>query len=112
VEVTSGDAFLHYSDPTAPLIVNLHGGPHGVWSDSWLVPVAFLLAAGFNVLEVNYCGSGGFGREFIETLAGHVGEYDVRDIWAAIDAAAAHVSTDRLFALGGSYGGYLCLHLC
>ncbi|NLA69289.1 MAG: S9 family peptidase [Gammaproteobacteria bacterium] len=95
-----------------PLIVNPHGGPIGP-RDSWFFnPEAQLLASrGYAVLQVNYRGSGGYGKAF--TDAGHknwaTGIQD--DIIAATRWAIdqGHADGERVCIYGGSFGGYSSL---
>jgi dipeptidyl aminopeptidase/acylaminoacyl peptidase len=94
-----------------PLIVHPHGGP---WvRDSWGFnpEVQFLANRGYAVLQMNYRGSTGYGREFWETSFGKWGlemQDDVTDAvrWA-IDEGIA--DPKRVAIYGGSYGGYATL---
>lgn len=95
-----------------PLIVMVHGGPHGV-RDHWgFNPEAQLFASrGFAVLQVNFRGSGGYGKEFLHAGFGRWGremQDDVTDAtrWAV---AAGIADADRLCIYGASYGGYAAL---
>ena len=95
-----------------PLIVLVHGGPHGV-RDYWgFDPEAQLFASrGFAVLQVNYRGSGGYGKNFLHAGYGAWGremQDDVTDAtrWAV---SAGIADADRLCIYGGSYGGYAAL---
>ncbi len=95
-----------------PLIVNPHGGPYGV-RDSWgFNPETQLFASrGYATLQVNYRGSGGYGKEFF--LAGNkqIGRKMLNDL----EDAVAHVKkekwidNDRIAIYGGSYGGLATL---
>lgn len=95
-----------------PMVVNVHGGPHGVrddWGHNW--EVQMLANRGYAVLQVNYRGSGGYGRDFLE--AGYLNwggtmQDDVTDatLWAVNQGIA---NRERLCIYGGSYGGYAAL---
>jgi dipeptidyl aminopeptidase/acylaminoacyl peptidase len=94
-----------------PLVVHPHGGP---WArDSWGFDpgVQFLANRGYGVLQVNFRGSAGFGRDFLEQSFGQWGltmQDDVADAtcWA-IDQGIA--DPRRIAIYGGSYGGYAAL---
>jgi dipeptidyl aminopeptidase/acylaminoacyl peptidase len=68
---------------------------------------------GYNILAINFAGSGGFGVDYLESSIRAIGETDVAEIWRAIELAGsfAGVATDRIMTTGGSYGGYLSLLL-
>lgn len=95
-----------------PLIVLIHGGPHGV-RDYWgFDPEAQLFSSrGFAVLQVNYRGSGGYGKLFLHSGYGRWGremQDDVTDAtrWAV---SAGIADPERLCIYGASYGGYSAL---
>lgn len=99
-------------DKNLPLIVNVHGGPYGVY-DSWgFNPEAqFFANRGYATLQVNYRGSGGYGEDF-EKLGrlqwGKAMQDDVTDAthWAIKQGIA---DPKRICIYGGSYGGYAAL---
>ena len=68
-----------------PLVVMPHGGPHSVSTTSFSVELAFLNAAGFATLQINYRGSTGFGQAPLESLPGSVGSSDIADVRRAVD---------------------------
>ena len=66
-----------------PLIVVPHGGPHSVIPTSYIPAYAFLcLYLGAAVLQVNYRGSTGYGKDSIDSLLGQIGRNDVDDMVA------------------------------
>ncbi|MHB8669601.1 MAG: alpha/beta hydrolase family protein [Acidimicrobiales bacterium] len=90
-----------------PLAVHLHGGPTGDAALWWYSPIAHLVAAGWAVLDVNYRGSVGFGRDYLDSLVGEWGSAEVEDAAAGVAAArtAADLS-DRTAVFGLSAGGF------
>lgn len=95
-----------------PLVVLVHGGPHGV-ADQWgYEPEVQMLAnRGYAVLQVNYRGSGGYGEKFIKRGYQQWGlsmQDDVTDAtrWAV---KQGYADTRRMCIYGGSYGGYAAL---
>lgn len=95
-----------------PLIVNPHGGPIGP-RDQWgFNPEAQLFASrGYAVLQVNYRGSGGYGRAFQNAGHRQWGQGIQNDIVDATQWAIqnGHADKDRICIYGGSFGGYSSL---
>ena len=94
-----------------PLIVLIHGGPQGAWTDSWSYrwnPQLFA-AAGYVVLSPNPRGSFGYGQKFVDEISGDWGGKVYTDILngVAYVAAMPYVDRERIGAAGGSYGGYM-----
>jgi dipeptidyl aminopeptidase/acylaminoacyl peptidase len=93
------------------LLQVIHGGPHAAAGDTfsyrWNPHV--LARQGQVVAQVNYHGSSGFGFDFKHSLVGRQGELELQDIEAATDWLLAQPWADkqRVFASGGSYGGFL-----
>ena len=97
-----------------PVLVVPHGGPHSASPFAWNASLAVLALQGYTLVMPNYRGSLGFGNEALLTLPGKVGEQDVGDCLAALDAALqAYPDLDgaRVALLGGSHGGFLTAHL-
>jgi dipeptidyl aminopeptidase/acylaminoacyl peptidase len=94
-----------------PAIHVIHGGPHAAAGDTfgyrWNAHV--FASKGYVVASVNYHGSSGFGFAFRDSIMGRQGQLETRDIEAATDwlLAKPWVDRKRIFAAGGSYGGFL-----
>lgn len=99
-------------EPTnLPTVLYVHGGP---WArDSWgYDPVAQLLAnRGYAVLQVNYRGSTGYGKEFYNAAVGEFAGAMHDDLIDGVEWAIAEGIADstRIGIHGGSYGGYATL---
>jgi acylaminoacyl-peptidase len=93
----------------APLVVEIHGGPHTLygWSPFWEWQV--LAGAGMGVWAANPRGSQGYGEAFNGANFRDWGPGPMRDILAGVDSLIAEDRADpeRLGVTGGSYGGYL-----
>ncbi|KOS06110.1 peptidase S9 [Flavobacterium akiainvivens] len=95
-----------------PLILNPHGGPYGV-RDSWgFNPETQLFASrGYATIQVNYRGSGGYGKEFF--LAGNkqIGRNMLNDLEDGVAYAKTlgFIDENKVAVYGGSYGGLATL---
>ncbi len=94
-----------------PLIVSVHGGPTSVAGVSYRPGHYYWTSRGFAVLDLNYRGSTGFGREYRRALYGTWGIADVEDAVAGATWLAQQGLADpeRLIIRGGSAGGYTTL---
>ena len=99
--------------PTTPLpmVLDVHGGP---WArDSWGYNTSHQLWAnrGYAVLSVNFRGSTGLGKDFLNAANGQWGGKMHDDLIDAVDWAVAMgiADRDRIAIMGGSYGGYATL---
>ncbi|MFT6267675.1 MAG: dipeptidyl aminopeptidase/acylaminoacyl peptidase [Alphaproteobacteria bacterium] len=96
----------------APMVVMIHGGPHGV-RDYWSFDseVQLFASRGYAVLQINYRGSGGYGNKF--ERAGHMqwGGKMIQDILDGTQHAINNYPIDenRMCLYGASYGGYAAL---
>lgn len=95
-----------------PLIVMPHGGPHGPY-DNWGYDrdAQFLASRGYGVLQVNYRGSGGRGRNFEESGYREWGGKMQDDLADGVKWAIDNKLADpaRICTYGASYGGYAAL---
>ena len=72
-----------------PLIVNIHGGPHGSFYDGFNPVEQALATAGYLVLSVNPRGSSTYGPDFLKAVLRDWGGEDYRDIMASLDETCA-----------------------
>lgn len=100
---------LHGECP--PLIVISHGGPTAATSPRLSLTIQYWTTRGFAVVDVNYRGSSGFGRDYRNQLRGAWGIADVEDCVNAALFLAAEGKADRqrLVIRGASAGGYTTL---
>ncbi|MCW8127312.1 S9 family peptidase [Microbulbifer halophilus] len=94
-----------------PLIVFSHGGPTGAASAGLNLKIQYWTSRGFAILDVNYSGSTGYGRDYRERLKGNWGVVDVEDVCAGAEYLVSKGLADpeRLLIKGGSAGGYTVL---
>jgi dipeptidyl aminopeptidase/acylaminoacyl peptidase len=88
-----------------PLVLYPHGGPRGsscftLVDSEYAHPVHSLVASGVLVLEPNYRGSLGRGREFMNLNYGNLGAHDLWDL-----------DSSKIGSMGGSQGGYLSAYI-
>ena len=94
-----------------PMVLLVHGGP---WArDNWgyLADVQLLTNRGYAVLQVNFRGSAGFGKEFLNAGAKQWGRKMHEDLLDAVNWAVGRQTADpkRVCIMGASYGGYAAL---
>lgn len=94
-----------------PLMVMCHGGPTGATSTALNFKAQFWASRGFAVLDVNYRGSTGYGRDYRQALNGNWGIADVEDVvnGAQFLADKGIVDSERMAIRGGSAGGFTVL---
>jgi dipeptidyl aminopeptidase/acylaminoacyl peptidase len=94
-----------------PMITLIHGGPTGFASPEFKIGYQFWTSRGFAILDVNYSGSAGFGREYRDRLKGRWGVVDVHDCISGTLAMGTERLADpaRLAIRGGSAGGFTAL---
>ena len=94
-----------------PYVAFVHGGPTSRRAPSMAVTFAYFTSRGIGVVDVNYGGSTGYGRDYRERLRGQWGVVDVEDTVAAVLglADAGLADRDRLAIEGGSAGGWTVL---
>ena len=94
-----------------PLLVKSHGGPTEATSSSLSLKIQYWTSRGFALLDVNYGGSTGYGREYQQRLKNNWGIIDVDDCvnGAQYLAKQGLVDSNRMAISGGSAGGYTTL---
>ena len=97
-----------------PLILNVHGGPAGVFNQSYIggrgvYPIATFASKGYAILRPNPRGSSGYGTEFRRANIKDWGGMDYEDLMTGVDHVIAMGVADpnRLGVMGWSYGGYM-----
>lgn len=93
-----------------PLVLEIHGGPHAMYANSYFHEFQCLAAKGYAVLFINPRGSHGYGQHFVDAVRGDYGGKDYEDIMDAVDYALENfdfIDKDRLGVTGGSYGGFM-----
>ncbi len=94
-----------------PLVVLVHGGPTAQEQAGYRPTAQFFATRGYGVLLVNYRGSTGYGRAYMDKLRGSWGIYDVEDsaTGAAYLASQGRADPSRFIIMGGSAGGFTVL---
>ncbi|MDQ0350795.1 dipeptidyl aminopeptidase/acylaminoacyl peptidase [Alkalibacillus filiformis] len=93
-----------------PMVVNIHGGPHAFYGNSFFHEMQYLAASGYAVLYVNPRGSHSYGQEFVDAVRGDYGNGDYLDIMNGVDYVLNEydwIDENRLGVTGGSYGGFM-----
>ena len=93
-----------------PLILEIHGGPHAMYANSYFNEFQVLASEGYAVLYINPRGSHGYGQQFVNAVRGDYGGGDYQDVMDAVDHALEKydfIDKDRLGVTGGSYGGFM-----
>jgi dipeptidyl aminopeptidase/acylaminoacyl peptidase len=93
-----------------PMVLKIHGGPHGAYGTGWFDTFQVLSGAGFFVLYSNPRGSTGYGHAFTYATRGKWGEMDQEDFITGVDTALAKypdIDPSRVGVSGGSYGGFM-----
>ena len=108
------DAWLFFPpdfDPARryPVILDIHGGPHGFYGYRFNATQQALATNGYLVVAANPRGSSSYGRRFAAAVVGDNGGEDYRDLMAVLDATLErpYADRDRSGIWGYSYGGYM-----
>ena len=98
------------SDRKCPLILSIHGGPHGMYGWSFNPTFQVYAARGYGVLYLNPRGSSGYGQKFSDGTINEWGGGDYKDLMAGVDEALKRntwIDSSRMGVTGGSYGGFM-----
>jgi len=93
-----------------PMILLIHGGPHGMYGWMFRERQQILTMAGYAVLMIDPRGSTGYGQEFSDGSVQDWGGGDYKDLMAGVDHALKtfdFIDEERMGVSGGSYGGYM-----
>lgn len=97
-------------DRKYPLILSIHGGPHGMSGYAFNPTFQVYAAHGYAVLYLNPRGSSGYGQKFSDGTLNEWGGGDYRDLMAGVDEALKRyqwIDPNRMGVTGGSYGGFM-----
>ncbi len=92
-----------------PLILEIHGGPHGAYGNTYTHEFMWMAAKGYVVLFTNPRGSTSYGQDFGNIIQFHYPGDDYTDLMAGVDEVLkkGYVDANRLGVTGGSGGGLL-----
>jgi dipeptidyl aminopeptidase/acylaminoacyl peptidase len=93
-----------------PLLLAIHGGPHGAYGNDFNFQFQLWASNGYAVLYTNPRGSTGYGEKFLwATWGGGWGVQDYDDVMSAVDhvVRTQRIDTTRMGVTGYSYGGFL-----
>ncbi len=95
--------------PKVPLILNVHGGPHGQFSPAFSHELQMYAARGFALVFINPRGSLGYDESFAKEVCDAWGEADSADFLTAVDhvVSLGGIDDKRVGITGGSYGGFI-----
>ena len=96
-------------EPRPPLVLEVHGGPHGAYGHTFFLEFQLLAAQGIAVAYGNPRGSQSYGAAYANAILGDWGGIDVADVLRILDGALEQGSFDtaRIGVAGGSYGGFM-----
>lgn len=93
-----------------PLVLEIHGGPHMMYGQTFFHEMQLLAAKGYVVLYTNPRGSHGYGQKFVDACRHDYGGKDYTDLMSAVDYVLetySFIDENRLGVTGGSYGGFM-----
>jgi len=98
------------ADRKYPMILSIHGGPHGMYGYAFNSTFQVYAARGYAVLYLNPRGSSGSGQKFSDGTINEWGGGDYRDLMTGVDEALRRypwIDANRLGVTGSSYGGFM-----
>ena len=97
------------NEPKPPLVLEVHGGPHGAYGHTFFFEFQVLAAQGIAVAYGNPRGSQSYGHEYANAILGDWGGIDAADVLRILDGALelGTFDTARIGVAGGSYGGFM-----
>jgi len=92
-----------------PGVLEIHGGPHAMYSVGFFHEFQMLAAKGYTVVYANPRGSKGYGEAHCAAIRGSWGDKDWMDIQAVTEFMKSHprINAKKMGVMGGSYGGYM-----
>ncbi|WP_049928067.1 S9 family peptidase [Halopiger goleimassiliensis] len=94
-----------------PLVVEIHGGPHSMWTTAGTMWHEFqtLAARGYVVFWCNPRGSTGYGEDHAMAIERDWGEVTLTDVLAGVETVCEreYVDDEEVFVTGGSFGGFM-----
>src|SRR5690625_587876 len=93
-----------------PFVLEVHGGPHAMYGQTFFHEMQLLAAKGYVVLYTNPRGSHGYGQKFVDAVRTDYGGKDYTDLMTAVDQVLekySFIDETRLGVTGGSYGGFM-----
>jgi len=93
-----------------PFVLEVHGGPHAMYGQTFFHELQLLAAKGYVVLYTNPRGSHGYGQKFVDAVRADYGGKDYTDLMSAVDYVIkqySFIDETRLGVTGGSYGGFM-----
>jgi len=92
-----------------PLVLEVHGGPHGAYGSTFFLEFQLLAAQGMAVVYGNPRGSQSYGHAYADAISGDWGGIDASDVLRILDGALdlGRFDETRIGVAGGSYGGFM-----
>ena len=97
-------------DRIYPMVMEIHGGPHGQYGWAFFHELQVLAGMGYVVFYLNPRGSDGYGERFRREVVRDWGGKDYADLMSSLDQVVdqtGYIDTNRMGVGGGSYGGYM-----